>query len=201
MTIFTFDHRGDDFDGIFRSVGNRTTPEEFRKFVKVDAPYLSERGKPIDIINHSIVNTNSLDNWIGSSGENTSFVVTFFKNRIKMNRYSFRSRTDYSANYPAEWIVEGSNNKKNWEFIHYHPRSNEMANKGASGSWSCTSNHFYKQIRVTQLGVNIATSGNKYYFSLNRIEFFGKITDEICSLPHNKKCINLIALFAPILLA
>ena len=200
MTIFTFDRRGDNFDGIFRSVGNRTKPEEFRKFVKVDGPFVSERGKPIDMINHSITSTDPLYNWISTTGENTSFIVTFLKNRIKMSGYSFKSRTDLYGNYPAEWIVEGSNNKKNWEFIHHHERSNEIASKGAEGTWNCTSSFFYKSIKVTQLGSNAATVDNKYYFSMYRIEFFGKISSSICSMAHNKKCISLLTMIASILL-
>ena len=97
---------------------------------------------------------------------------------ILLTSYSFKSRTDQDYNHPKQWVIEGSHDNGNtWELIHEHPSNDDLVNQGVSKNWETLNNDFFRFFKIVQTGENGKqyVSSQKFYFSLNKIEFFGDI--------------------------
>ena len=139
----------------------------------------TERGSISNIIDQTIISNSNQNTWLSEAIENSSFTITFLYFPFKLESYSIKSRGDWDYNYPAEWIIEGSNDNATWTLLHYHERNDELSQKrNHICHWNASNTDvgFFRHFKMTQLGRNCKTEdyGYEYYFSMNKIEFFGE---------------------------
>ena len=173
-----------DFDGIFSTL-YKYRRNSIKKIVKVEASTtLSGRGNPYNVIDPEIEGTTPSTNWISRSFANSSITFTFLRDRISLSSYSFRSRRDAWINMPLEWDLYGSNDKHSWKLIHHKENNQDFVTKGAEKNFPVDKTIPYSHIKIMQLGKNYAYEGDYYYyFSFNKIEFFGTLHErnDICT--------------------
>ena len=127
-------------------------------------------------MDHKIIGNEHAHNWVSAGLKNASLLIVFRQSQMSLTSYSFKSRTDKKINIPKEWVIEGSNDNKNWELIHSHPPNNDILGRGKLMNWETTNNNFFHYFKITQTGENGNTYENEgVYFTLNKIEFFGQL--------------------------
>ena len=166
-----------NFDGIFNFYHTHYPNTAIKKLVKVKtSSEWGGRGDPYYVIDPNISSSSIETNWLSDSIENSSYMVIFQRDLLQLTSYSLRSRLDKNYNTPKEWILEGSNDQRNWKFLHHKERGNELIDKGSEGNWTSNVNEFFRMFRLTMLGENkMGNSSQKYVFSLNKFEVFGKL--------------------------
>ena len=162
------------FHGIFYSYFKNYTKDQINKLVKIktngDNPTC---GPPDGLINPDVNSSARTDNWQSSGKKNSSFTISLLRERILVSSYSLRSRLDADYNTPYEWVLEGSNDLKNWVQIHHKPKGDELVRIRSEGNWICNTQKSFSSFKLTQLNENY---NNSYLFSLNKIELFGKLS-------------------------
>ena len=170
-------------NGVFDKFESLMSLSDYRKLVKVTASSTFEgRGDPHVLVTHSSNSTSINDQWVSNPVKNSYFIITFLHHYFKLDSYSFKSRTSYHANIPAQWVVEGSNDMENWEHIHTHESNNDLYELGSECNWDSQNSNIFKSFKVTQTGPNIKTEYNENYFCLGKVEFFGDL------IPKSYKC-------------
>ena len=172
-----------NFDGIF-SAFYRYRRDNIKKIVKVKASTTCNgRGDPYCVIDPEIEGTIDVTNWISEDVKNSSVTFTFLRDRISLSSYSFRSRRDTLLNMPLEWGLYGSNDKHSWKLIHHKENNQDFVTNGAEKNFPVNKTIPYSHIKIMQLGKNHAIEGDHYYFSFNKIEFFGTLHQryDICT--------------------
>ena len=165
----------DIFKGVMYSYFKNYSSESINKLVKIKASSTNANvGQANVLINPNINRNDKAGIWQSRSEENSSVTITLLRERLMISSYSLRSRTDRDHNNPYEWVLEGSNDRVNWETLHHKPHGNEFMGRSKQGNWPCTSSIPLKYFKLTQLHENYhKLDSEKYMFSLSKIELFG----------------------------
>lgn len=164
----------DMFKGLFYSYFKNYSSKHISKLVKITASTTNTVYQaPIILIDP---NADSSKLWQSNSFENSSITLTLLRERLLISSYSLKSRTGWNKYTPFEWVLEGSNDQKNWVLIHHKLNGTELIESGSRGNWECTSSIPFNSFKLTQLHENRKNEERyKYMFTLGKIELFGTI--------------------------
>lgn len=124
----------------------------------------------------SIVDFNHKGLCYNSKNQPNSYICFDFKNSsISVSSYTIKSSNHTSPDYLQTWVLEGSNNKKEWITLDMHENDKCLASDSKVCVFSIKdqdkSNQRFKFIQLRMTGESI--QGHNYLDILN-IEFFGK---------------------------
>ena len=168
---------GDELHGLFKFYQNQLTTY----FSITASSTLEDRGSVQNVIDYSIDSTTNENTWISQDIENSSFTIEFLRTSFNLKSYSIQSRVDNIYNFPCEWSIEGSYDNNTWRLIDYHERNAELHPQGDKViHWYCDdeSEQYFKYFKMKHIGHSCVESNEEpsnYYFSMNKIEFFGNM--------------------------
>jgi hypothetical protein len=116
--------------------------------------------------------------WYDSNRDPSWLTIDFQEWRIHVTSYSitFGHDTCKSSEYPAQWILEGSNDQKTWAMI--DDRSSEQSNRlaFATARFDCNAScsDGFRYLRLAKRGL---FWGGNYYLGLSALEFFGRLRE------------------------
>ena len=177
----------DQFNGLFTHLFSSRSENYIRNnILKVTASSIyPDRGDPFDTINPFVNITKFQDYWISQSKERSNITISFLQHHFALNSYSLRGRRLIYYNCPLEWVLEGTNDFHHWVTIHWKERGNELKGDGKEYHMNCSRKEFFSTYRFTMIGENYHISSNeKYIFGLETIEFFGALSDSLCTIPN-----------------
>lgn len=111
-----------------------------------------------------------------------SWVEFDFKDqRISLSAYTLKHYNSWDTEALRNWVLEGSNDRKQWDVLRSHDNDTSLSKKGASKTWSVKRNRGpYRYVRVRMTGPN---SNKHYYLALSGAEFYGTLTGPSVSTP------------------
>ena len=165
------------FNGIFTFYHTYYPRTSIQKFVKVKTSSdYGGRGSSYSVVDPNITMNTDKMNWLSKSEENSSFMIIFQRDILKLSSYSLKARVDQGFNTPREWVLEGSNDLMNWKQLHHKERGDELTTIGSEGNWSSDVNEYFRMFRLMMLGENkMHVESEKYIFSMNKLEVFGTL--------------------------
>lgn len=109
-----------------------------------------------------------------SNIENATICFDFKDKKIQLESYSIEScRCPMSKFYLKNWVIEVSNDGKNWEIIDDRNNDSQLNKPDAVANFEINQNDgFYRFIQLRQTGKNW---GNSLCIMIRSLEFFGKI--------------------------
>lgn len=113
------------------------------------------------------------------SNHNHEYLIYDFKNiKVKLTNYTLHTPTSPTKDYPRSWIVECSNDCKNWIQIDERRDENEMNGCGRCHTFSCSHDQpeFFRYVKFTTNGP-CWNGYDRYYFDVSAIEFYGCIIE------------------------
>jgi hypothetical protein len=123
-----------------------------------------------------IADFNSSLRGFATKDESNSWICIDFKNHlIKPTHYSIRTRTDYDANQPRSWILEGLNIEGELVTLDSQTGNPSLTGMNTVQTFSIENVCEVRSVRLRQTGLS---SSNYNFFILKSIEFFG----ELCAL-------------------
>ena len=144
-----------------------------------------DRGDPKITIDPTYIKSTSNDEWISKSEVNSNITVSFIKHLFSIDSYTLKSRKGIEVNCPLEWVLEATNDMKNWKRIHYKLNGSELVGNNVTYHTKCPHEEFFQYYRFTMIGENYhKLEEEKYMFALGQIEFFGSLFEIKCTLPH-----------------
>ena len=118
----------------------------------------------------SLISNENQKNIFEMSENPTSYLcVQFTDFRVIINGYSFASPKNGHWDRPQSWVIEGSNNGKNWSVIDKQYQNQEMGGNDKSHLWTCKQSNPYHYIRWRLTEKGTETVGISQY------ELFGLI--------------------------
>jgi hypothetical protein len=113
-------------------------------------------------------NTSSLGQTGG--GANGWICYDFKDQRVKIEHYSLRSRSDSDSHHPINWALEGSVNGTEWVELDRRSNCRDLCGLNKSATFSASENDFFRKIRL--LLREMDSSGYRY-LTINAFELFG----------------------------
>ena len=182
------------FEGLINHIYLNTDSSTYSLIITTSESSLFPDRRPSSIlIDPKHTSTDTYEQFVTQSIENSNFTISFLKHKVKLQSYSLKSRTDSYLNLPRQWIVEGINDIKS-EVIHAPEPNTDLDGVSKEKNYIINNENFYTSFRFTQIGENQASNQNKYSFSMNKVEFFGTIV-----LAHICTSQSTIHIFIPIL--
>lgn len=119
-------------------------------------------------------------NYFHTNDEEHSWLqYDFQKRKVFPTHYSIRSRSTSSGYRPKSWIIEGSNDSKNWKTLDSRQEITGLQERNAILTFDIKSqpnqNESYQYLRIQQTGPN--TSGY-HHLIFSALEFFGTLIEE-----------------------
>ena len=144
-----------------------------------------QRGDPTIVINPYADKNESTENWLSDNFTNSNITVSFVNHLFSIESYILQSRQNINYNCPLEWVLEATNDMKNWKQIHYKLNGSELVGNNVTYHTKCPHEEFFQYYRFTMIGENYhKLEEEKYMFALGQIEFFGSLFEIKCTLPH-----------------
>lgn len=168
---FSIEYSGDPFSGIFNELTKKCHNNICDEGI-INISGNECRGSPSI---STIVDYNFNDICYNSSNEKNSFICFDFKNNsISVSAYSIKSSNHPSPDFLQTWVLEGSNNKKNWVVLDSHTNDRSLNSIKKVGVFhikeSDKRSQKFKFIQLRMTGESI--QGN-YYLDILNIELFG----------------------------
>jgi hypothetical protein len=106
-----------------------------------------------------------------TANSKNSWICFDFKTAfIRPTHYSIRTRTDDDCHQPRSWVLEGSNDNKEWIILDTRQDNQELTGTGCVKTFSVENVATVRWLRIRQTGPN--KNGN-HYLILKSLEFFG----------------------------
>jgi hypothetical protein len=113
-------------------------------------------------------NTSSI---VCTDNKANSWICYDFKDqRVKIQHYSLRSRSDSDCHHPINWALEGSVNGTDWIELDRRSNCRDLCGLNKSATFSASENDFFRMIRILQWG---SSSNGNQYLTINAFELFG----------------------------
>lgn len=175
----TFEHDSNkEFDGIMRHLSESTKGNiHDNGTIEITANSLFNNDNshhPKNVVDYS--NNNYYDS---NTGVQNGEVCFDFKNKlIQLTEYSIKtSNGGQDGCHLRSWVVEASNDKKNWEIVDQHEDDSSLRGSGRIVTFKTKvkeTNSFYRYIRIRQTGKSWS---NSYDFIMYYVEFYGKLKE------------------------
>ena len=131
--------------------------------------------KAIEYDNNGYFHTNNcvVNEWL---------CVDFKERKVRPSHYSLKSYARYYKNNfnLQTWVIEGSNDEKEWKTIDSRTNDRSLDDTDASNTFeiknNSDNNEFYRYLRIRQTGQNTYTSTD-YRMIVTSLEFFGSIKE------------------------
>ena len=194
---------GDDLVGIihYLQIRHKNNQNEYIKINQSSRQDDSSNWGSTDVlINYNLSKVEGQSNWCSQQIKNSNFTIFFPKNSVMITNYTFLTRNTDVQNFPSNWKVEGSNGGE-WTYIDH--KINYLNLKGLSlmKTFSVQRPGKYKYFRFVQNGTN---SNGRDYFSLGKVDIFGKLYDvneaKECTIKYKREKSNLSTLIQILLL-
>lgn len=160
----TFKYNGEAFDGIFAGLNRLWKQNVFEKgIIKLTT---SDGSSP-----YRIADNTWSDSWYSRSMPNSWVQFDFIDHAVSLSNYSLKTFIGGpNSGHLKTWVVEGSNDEKNWEEIDRRAGNSDLNDRNRFNTYDTSNKHFYRYIRLMQTGKN--HRGTDFLF-LNNIELFG----------------------------
>jgi hypothetical protein len=113
-------------------------------------------------------NTSSI---LQTCNEANSWICYDFKDqRVKIQYYSLRSRSDRDGHHPINWALEGSVNGSEWVELDRRSNCRDLCGLNKSATFSATESDFFRMIRILQWGTE---SSGYHHLTISAFELFG----------------------------
>lgn len=128
------------------------------------------------------VDLNDMNHYFSSDDEENSWLKYDFVNRkVKPTHYSIRTRHDYGKGrqHPKNWVIEGSNEGKEWMVLDSHFDETCLDDKNVTHTFKIDDDlmpyNGYRYLRIRQTGKNTA---GKNYLIFSALEYFGTLIED-----------------------
>lgn len=163
--------KGQEFNGIIQFLTNKVGGNEHKNgTIKITSnSILTNISLPQNSIDY---NTSSSYYQSSVDTENTELCFDFKENAIQVSNYSIESSC--CNIHLKNWVMEVSNDRKNWVLIDEHINDPALKNNRISTFNTKLLNDFYRFARIRQTGKSWDDS---YTFVFYKIELFGKLIE------------------------
>ncbi|KAK8892383.1 hypothetical protein M9Y10_029609 [Tritrichomonas musculus] len=129
---------------------------------------------PSSLCDFNDLSDNSM--WSPNNQKNAFLIYDFKTRKIKLTDYTFHTPTTDTRDYPKSWIIEGSNDSKNWDKIDERKDESVMNDFNICHTFHCQNpkEEPYRYIRITSTGP-CWNKSSRFYFDLSAVEFFGTL--------------------------
>jgi regulator of replication initiation timing len=128
----------------------------------------------------NILKTDENCHWLSKNELNSWIIFNFQNKNICPQGYLIRKGSINYQNSPQGWKLEGSNDQKNWVILNEVKNCDVFKKEKQEGIFRFETCQFFQFHRFTQIQEDIwkfnGSSPSEYYFLLNFVEFYGKIT-------------------------
>jgi hypothetical protein len=169
-------NRARPFDGVFYYLWTwcRRNPH-LAGLIEISAPDQYDRChfQCYDLITHE---SKSGKHWATQNTNTVHYVQIDFKDlRLCPSACSVKvhNSTWSGGAFLRSWRFEGSNNGSDWSIVDSHSDSSDLTQNDKEMSFEVSFSSFFRFLRFLMVGPN--SSGN-YYFSLQALEVFGRLT-------------------------
>jgi hypothetical protein len=109
-----------------------------------------------------------------TQGSENSWICFEFKSRVlRPTHYSIRTPTDYDYHQPRSWVLEGSNNNKEWIVLDTRRNNQELNGCDCVKTFSVENPSMVRWIRIRQTG---PSKNGGLYLAAKSMEFFGTMS-------------------------
>lgn len=150
------------------------------------------------LIRYDLYKSEGPSNWCSENKPNSYFILSFSRHLIEMTNYTFITRNANEADdFPANWKVEGSNNKNDWQYIDHKTSQSALRQLSVMKTFKVQKPGKYKYFKFEHNGTG---SGGRNFFCLGKIDVFGKLygilPDKECSCMYKgRECKLILSLF------
>ena len=136
-------------------------------------PSSTHWGPANNLLNPIIEKSIAGNNWCSSNVVNSSFLINFPENKVKLHSYTIWQNCHYSNHRFHSWIVEGSEDGIEWKIIDSKVMFTDSSFFAQCGFVNTKTEHiFYRSIRFIMTGLN---SDGYNHFIVSRVEIFGEL--------------------------
>ena len=156
------------FDGIINFLRNKTA-ENFEKTINVTASSIGNSFfSPSNVIDYET----SQVYFYTKNVQNSWIRIDFKDNRVCPKSYTLRS-DDSSDYHPKSWVIEGSNDKINWDKIDQKNNCNSINGRNITHTFDISNNT--KDFRYIQMRITGKNWIGNYLLDIGAIEFHGTL--------------------------
>ena len=137
---------------------------------------------------YNCVDLEDMKSCFESANEPDSWICYDFRElKVRPNSYSIRSYMN-GDNHLQSWVIEGSNDKKEWTVLDERKDDRSLNQTGKTNSFTMNNikdnNETYRYLRLRQTGPSTIDS---HVISISALEFFGTIEGQITQGPKRKR--------------
>ena len=169
--------KGNDLNGAL-SYLFYTSNENYENFVEIKASGIVW-GNVLTLINYDINGTDQFDNCATTDKENSSYTIFLKNNALALTHYTLKSRTWNDYNCPRSFLMEASNDNKEYRTLHSITNSDYLCGLSKIKTFKTRRIEAFRYFRIRQTGLTLSNNNN---LVLHKIELFGNLC------PLNKKC-------------
>jgi len=138
---------------------------------------------------HSIMKPGFDLHWNSNNEPRPWFLIRFKDMKVSMTGYTIQTyRADPNMDHIDSWIIEGSNNNKDWSTIQESNESNDLNAPMIFQRFSCTKSLFFEYIRLTMTSQNRRGRG---ILIIDSFELFGEVEIPIGGLSWQRETPDL----------
>lgn len=132
--------------------------------------------------NYDVINPDFNSYWFSANEPNSWIKFDFKDYSLQLTNYTIKSDGN-GANHLQTWVIEGSNDNKNWDLID-RKSTKALCENYVIKTFKCSAKNSmgYRYLRLKQTGEN---SNCLNYLMISNIELFGML-----ELTGNKKVVN-----------
>lgn len=167
FTSKEFPLKNNPFDGIFAYFCEQCKGNPHLKGLLTVSSSSSSSNNNYDVID------NKFDGYWFTANESNSWIMFDFKDKVlQLTDYAIKSDGN-GANHLQNWVIEGSNDSKNWYLLDKRI-TKALCQNYVTETFQCSlkKSNGYRFIRLRQTGQN---SNFLNYLMISSIEFFGKL--------------------------
>ena len=126
----------------------------------------------------NVLDFNNYSYFCSKDQENCRINFNFKEKSILLTSYSIKScATRDITIYPylKSWVIEGSNDGKDWILIHKIENTELLYGRLKKANFEVECNSYYHIIRLRSIGESWYNRGNKFMIGISMIEFFGTL--------------------------
>ena len=112
--------------------------------------------------------------WFSNSAENNWLEFNFKQNRVKLNGYSIKTYTSSYTCHLRNWVIEGCNDRVNWEPIDIKKDNGDLNGNGKEHYFSISKKtDEFQFIRIRNTGIDWYNISK--HLVISNIELYGSI--------------------------
>ena len=145
------------------------------------------------LVDYSATAVKGESNWCSTNTVNSYFIIIFKQYLIHITDYTLISRNFNPYDMPKNWVVKGSKDNVNWEYIDHRISDANLKTGASIKTFHVNKQGKYTHFMFTQNGTNW---NGRNFFTLGKVDLFGKVYETFygfqCSCKWKERRFNIM---------